>query len=304
MTPEDLRKAVSEITVWTRRGQRAPHKPLLVLLALGKALDGHNRWLAYRKVEPTLRQLLEEFGRPRTRQKPDQPYWRLQNDDGLWVVRDAPSFRLQKDGSPGALELRRQDAHAGFSEEVGRLLEKEPRLIGELAEEILQANFPESLHEALRAAVGLQDARARTCARSRNAKFRQAVLLAYNNQCAVCGFSVRLGSALLALDAAHIRWYQAGGPCEVSNGLALCAVHHQLFDRGAFTIAQDQTLLVSSLANGSDAPLQQHLLEFHRRRIRLPEREDFRPSERYLDWHWRQVFHSPDRDGRQPDHSP
>jgi putative restriction endonuclease len=38
------------------------------------------------------------------------------------------------------------------------------------------------------------------------------VLTAYEFRCAVCGFDVRLGAASIALDAAHIRWRQAGGP--------------------------------------------------------------------------------------------
>ncbi|MDI8841686.1 ACP phosphodiesterase, partial [Salmonella enterica subsp. enterica serovar Anatum] len=38
---------------------------------------------------------------------------------------------------------------------------------------------------------------------------------------------------VIALEAAHIRWKQHHGPCEVPNGLALCAIHHKAFDRGS-----------------------------------------------------------------------
>jgi HNH endonuclease len=58
------------------------------------------------------------------------------------------------------------------------------------------------------------------------------VLTAYEYRCAVCGFDVRLGSVSIALDAAHIRWHQAGGADLEKNGLALCVLHHKTFDLG------------------------------------------------------------------------
>ena len=72
----------------------------------------------------------------------------------------------------------------------------------------------------------------------------------YEYRCAVCGFDVRLGSVSIALDAAHIRWHQAGGPDEETNGLALCVLHHKTFDLGAFTVAGG-VVLVSDQAHGT-----------------------------------------------------
>src|SRR5262245_29078361 len=66
----------------------------------------------------------------------------------------------------------------------------------------------------------------------------------------LCGFDVKLGTVAIALDAAHIRWHQEGGPDAESNGLALCALHHKVFDLGAFTVAGG-VLVVSDQANGS-----------------------------------------------------
>ena len=86
----------------------------------------------------------------------------------------------------------------------------------------------------------------------RNPQFRRRVLVAYEYRCAVCGFDVRLGSVSIALNAAHIRWFQAGGPDEESNGLALCVLHHKTFDLGAFTVRPDGVLLVSDQAHGTE----------------------------------------------------
>jgi hypothetical protein len=51
-------------------------------------------------------------------------------------------------------------------------------------------------------------------------------------------FSVIASPLSVALDAAHIRWHQAGGPDEEANGLALRVLHHKLFDLGAFTVKE------------------------------------------------------------------
>jgi putative restriction endonuclease len=103
-----------------------------------------------------------------------------------------------------------------------------------------------------------------------------------------CGFDVRLGSVSIALDAAHIRWHQAGGPETENNGLALCVLHHKTFDLGAFTVSQG-VLLVSDQANGTTG-FQETLMAYHGKPIRDPQHPDWRPEPRYLEWHEREVF--------------
>ena len=124
--------------------------------------------------------------------------------------------------------------------------------------------------------------------RKRDPAFRQRVLKAYEYRCAVCGFDVRLGTVPIALDAAHIRWHQFGGPDEESNGLALCVLHHKTFDLGAFTVAEG-VLLVSDHANGS-AGFQENLLAYHGKPVRPPQHPDWRPEPGHLEWHGREVF--------------
>ncbi|HMF08568.1 MAG TPA: hypothetical protein VKJ00_05490, partial [Thermoanaerobaculia bacterium] len=92
-----------------------------------------------------------------------------------------------------------------------------------VASRILERHFPESLHPDILNAVGLSLEESVT-RRKRDPAFRQRVPRAYDYRCAVCGFDVRLGSVSIALDAAHIRWHQAGGPETESNGLASCVL--------------------------------------------------------------------------------
>ena len=76
---------------------------------------------------------------------------------------------------------------------------------------------------------------------------------------------MRLGSVSIGLDAAHIKWCQAGGPDTEVNGLALCVLHHKVFDLGAFTIS-DGVVLVSEHAHCGPA-FEQSLLAFHGKQI-------------------------------------
>src|SRR5262249_15556644 len=125
--------------------------------------------------------------------------------------------------------------------------------------------------------------------RKRDPQFRQKVLTAYEWRCAVCGFDVRLGSVSIALDAAHIKWHQAGGPAEESNGLALCVLHHKVFDLGAFTVNQEGVLLVSDQANGQTG-FHEVLLRYHGTPVRPPQRPEWRPAPGHLRWHRKEVF--------------
>jgi putative restriction endonuclease len=111
---------------------------------------------------------------------------------------------------------------------------------------------------------------------------------------AVCGFDVRLCDSLIALEAAHIKWSQAGGPDTEPNGVALCSLHHKLFDRGAFTITDSLQLIVSERAHGS-AGFEEWSLGFHGKQIRGPQRPSYNPEKEFAAWHFSEVFKSPSR---------
>jgi len=104
--------------------------------------------------------------------------------------------------------------------------------------------------------------------RTRDPNFRFKILRAYEYSCAVCGFNVRLGNHLVGVEAAHIKWHQAGGPDTEEHGIALCAMHHKLFDRGVFTLNEDRVLLVAEEANGSKG-FDEWLMRFHEKQIKL-----------------------------------
>lgn len=296
-------------------GDYAPHKPLMLLLALARLQRGESRLIPFREVEPKLQTLLAEFARSGAEKTRHLPYWRLKNDHAgqLWEIRD-PAGRVHtgQTDPPTLTVLRTSDVVAGFAPPVFDSLRGDPIVIVQAAREILEANFPPSLHEEIAQAVGLDlqetysepaeratdsdNAEKRTARRPRNPSFRNDVLLAYEYRCCVCGFDLRVGHMPAGLEAAHIQWHNVGGPDEVPNGLSLCALHHKLFDLGAFTVdSSDLTIIFSrhAIAGDRGAPSG---LSHHGKRLIAPQHDGMRPAKTYLDWNKKNVFKAPGRE--------
>jgi len=76
----------------------------------------------------------------------------------------------------------------------------------------------------------------------RDQRFRSRVLTAYRHRCGACGVQLNL------LDAAHILPVgQPGSTDEVSNGVALCALHHRAYDTALIAFDKDFGLHVSQV---------------------------------------------------------
>ena len=70
----------SKLRIWTNGEQRAPHKPFLVLYALGRLLSSEVVPISFKEVNQDLRKLLQEFGPRRKTVHPELPFWHLQSD--------------------------------------------------------------------------------------------------------------------------------------------------------------------------------------------------------------------------------
>ncbi len=290
---DPLLEKLSGLRFWQRGDQRAPHKPLLLLVALGRVSRGEPRMAEYNQFADPLRRLLSEFGPPRE-PRPEYPFYRLVND-GLWDL-EMPGEGVVREAlkeNPTDYMLKSRQVSGGFPEEIQSALESDPGLLRRAAEFILEKHFADTLHDEILSEVGLDLGRELVLRTRRDPAFRRRVLLAYEFRCALCGFDLQMNHAPIGLDAAHIRWKQADGPDAESNGLALCTLHHRLFDRGAFTVNEERRALVSHLVVGS--ALQPWLMAYHGKEVRRPQEEFQNPAPEHLDWHGREVFRSPAR---------
>jgi len=288
MDRESITHKFAKLTVWKRAGERAPHKPLLILYAIGKLLRGESRLVSYSEVDKNLGALLKEFGPKRANYRTQYPFWRLQNDE-VWEVQDTEKITLTTSGDPKKGDLIRHNVSGGFPDDIFVQLQKDPKLASDIIQVLLDSHFPSSLHRDILQSVGIETSTQIFKRRKRDLNFRENVLKAYEYKCAICGFDVKLGHYPIALEAAHIKWHQAGGPETEVNGLALCVLHHKLFDRGAFTLSERLEILVSDLANGSIG-FQEWLMNFHGKQINFPQRKSYYPEESFVGWHIREVF--------------
>ncbi len=117
--------------------------------------------------------------------------------------------------------------------------------------------------------------------RLHQSRFRLEVLRAYETRCAVC----RLPRAEL-LEAAHIvpDREETGEPV-VPNGLALCRLHHGVFDTDLMGIRPDGVIELSqSLLDTRDGPTLEHAVKsFHGQRLHLPRHLSDQPERRRLE---------------------
>ncbi|MBU0743531.1 hypothetical protein KKG45_08085 [bacterium] len=130
-----------KITVWKKKGQRAPHKPLLALLALADIQLGRERLRPYADIDKPLRKLLQEFGPARQSYHPEYPFWHLQSD-GLWEVgSDEPMRPRTGNTDPPKRELLRTHAQGGFTAEVHAALRRNRTLQVDVVQQLLDAHF-------------------------------------------------------------------------------------------------------------------------------------------------------------------
>lgn len=296
MDREGILDLFQHITVWKKGDQRAPHKPLLLLIMLARLQQGKDRQVAYAEIEEPLTKLLIEFGPSRKSNHPELPFWYLQYDD-LWeLTADAPFRTRPHNRQPSPKEFKDTNARAGFIKEIYTHFYHHPTELVEVAQDLLHQHFPATLHEEIVDQIGFDLSKERekqlVSRTVRDPGFRRAVLTAYEYRCAVCSWDIRIGDTPVGLEAAHIKWVQYGGPDVVPNGLALCSLHHKLLDKGLLTVSPEYRVQISERTVAGRS-FEERLLPYHEKSILLPSERKNYPDRRYLAWHSKQVLKSP-----------
>lgn len=295
-----------------RAGVYAPHKPMLILLALARVQHGEPRLVEFAAIDEPLKQLLAEFGPSSAAKSRHYPFWHLATDGHgtLWDLSGPREILMRPAGAtPSLTELRAHHIQAGFPADIDEALRHIPGLLQAVASRMLEVYFPSTIHADILAALGLnldKPTEVRESAsgipdysaaipRRRDPGFRNKVLRAYEYRCCVCGFDLRIESMTAGLEAAHIQWHHVGGPDIETNGLSLCALHHKLFDLGVFTVEPSAHRVVFSQHAISGSRGTQGELQFHGRAIHPPQHASLLPGPEFLAWNTRNVFKSPGR---------
>ena len=110
--------------------------------------------------------------------------------------------------------------------------------------------------------------------------FRALVLSAYNKKCAVCTLKYPE-----LLDAAHIiSDNDERGLPVVTNGMAMCKIHHAAYDQNFLGVSPDYVVHINErlLADRDGPMLQFGLQAMNGKALELPSRRDDRPDRDYL----------------------
>jgi len=148
---------IGHLRVWKRGGQRAPHKPLLVLLALSRVFHGRPRLATFEELEPPLLRLLEKYcSTPRT--QASHPFWRLPSD-GLWEIPNSGLLPLRSHGTePYRSELIDSQIEGGFPLEIFQAFKSDGHLLAQAVELALKTYFAPSLRAGLITELNLEAA--------------------------------------------------------------------------------------------------------------------------------------------------
>ena len=287
------------------KGIRAPYKPLLLLWLIGRLTDGHDPEVRFEEAESDLRDLLEEFRVGKTKPKPEHPFVYLGSNPELWQVTDRSGediFEMSDPLDASRSAPARETVSFLRQEATGRVSDKFAEAIRDTVQRdrivsfLLDSEFPASTHEDVLSRVGLRLTGARTV--RRDAAFSETVLLAYEYKCSFCDFGAYLRGRSVSIDAAHLRMHSKQGPSVIENGVALCALHHRLFDSGAIGLSMqdgERKILVSQHLNVFDDPSSRPLLALSHEPMRPPQRGYPPPDKDHIDWHYENLFKQPAR---------
>jgi putative restriction endonuclease len=106
----------------------------------------------------------------------------------------------------------------------------------------------------------------------------------------MCGYDGALGRDPAGLEAAHVFWHSQGGPDDADNGLALCSLHHVLFDLGALGLNTDLSVRVSPHYVARSEQGERLVYDLEGRALFDPAPRHPTPSAQHVEWHFKQVF--------------
>lgn len=249
----------------------APHKPVLLISILDEMDRGH---IIENEIVLSL-ELVAAF-RENWQNLPLSPgnwlerVWnpfRYLIQDGFWeLVKDGIPLSGKEIGQPNSVnDMRRRVEYARFTPELWQLLQdKTSRTV--LRQHLLQVYFsitqlqvqPVVPTNPLESQLQKLIAEAQSQSRQKKAKpeavgteyfvrhalFPQIIRAVYDDICAVCGLSARIGKSSI-VESAHIKPFANFHDDNPSNGIALCKGHHWGFDAGGFSIQDDYTIVVS-----------------------------------------------------------
>jgi putative restriction endonuclease len=126
---------------------------------------------------------------------------------------------------------------------------------------------------------------------SRSVAFRKVVRKAYDYTCAMCGIRVLTPEGAAAVEAAHIVPWNVSHNDDPRNGMALCGLHHWVFDQGLVCVDGGLRIRISPIVVQMSVGIGA-LQELDESEIHKPVDRYFWPAKQALSWHRSKTFRS------------
>jgi putative restriction endonuclease len=123
----------------------------------------------------------------------------------------------------------------------------------------------------------------------RSTAFRRVIVDAYRHTCAVCRIRVMTPEGLTSVEAAHIVPWRHSHNDDPRNGMALCGLHHWVFDHGLIGVTSEYTIRVSPILLSQDQYVEP-LIALEGREIHRPVDRMLWPARAALRWHMDNTF--------------
>ncbi len=301
MTREEFLELLARLRRASVGNVRAPHKPLLLLWLFGRFAASGSSAVSYADAEEPVSALVNDFGPPVAsasagRQRAAMPFVHLERE--IWDLRDGSGSEIGPDAPERGPWLVSRGAVGRLRPGVEQLI-ADPGTLAAAARLLLDLHFTPGLAAMICDTVGLDLAVLELAASPavavarqslRRPGFAEEVLRAYAYQCAMCGFDGALGRNPVGLEAAHVRWHSQDGPDVVANGLALCALHHALFDLGVVGLTTDLRIRVSRYYVARSDAGRRAVDDLAGQSLLAPRPGQPVVELDHIDWHHRQVF--------------
>lgn len=118
--------------------------------------------------------------------------------------------------------------------------------------------------------------------------FKKVVPKIYDYSCCISGMRVISGFDIQMVDACHIVPFSVSHDDTITNGISLSPNFHRAFDRGLISLNEDYRVIVSNSFSESNSNFA--LKAFEGKQILLPQEKHHLPSIENIKWHNEKIF--------------
>ena len=305
-------KLFSKLNRATVSGDKAPHKPIL-LLSIIQLID--NRTVTENKIFITsdLVATFKDLWRllvknPMFTDNFSLPFFHLRSE-GFWLLHTFSGKELILSSSHSIrsfAQLKETIAFASFDASLfSLLLDTQDRAV--LKQTLLQVYFPatdvSSLHSppilfnTIKNQILKEDANVYRKEIEeadeeeifiRSGVFKKVIPAIYDNTCCITKMKVISTYNIQMIDACHIKPFSVSHDDTITNGVSLCPNMHRAFDRGLLSLDDNYRVMVSDSFKETDNVYS--LKQYAGMQIHLPNEIHYLPHQENLAWHREHIF--------------